>query len=63
LRTRLNRLKFTVSNKKKKRFTKKDFGGYLSLDQPTQNGTMQELKNIMLSCLQKERDRELFEDQ
>ena len=48
--------------KRKRDLQRKILVGTYYLEQATQNGTVQELKNTMLSKLQKERDRILFED-
>lgn len=46
--------------KRKQDLQRKILVGAYYLEQAQKNGTMQELQNIMLSCLQKERDRILF---
>ena len=46
--------------KRKQDLQRKILVGAYYLEQAQKNGTMRELQNIMLSCLQKERDRILF---
>lgn len=48
--------------KRKRDLQRKILVGTYYLDQAAQNGTIQELQNIMLSYLQKEKDKALFKN-